>query len=93
VTPGSRPVRANPSAHPIKSILKDRGISQAALADQLGFFRLTVHKMINGKEGATPRFRKGAVELLGLPEDVLFSTPVRKHSTCPTCTCAERVPA
>src|SRR5579871_305765 len=58
--------------HPIKAVLAARGITQTELARDLGFSQHFTNQVLNGRQPASPRFRRAAAEHLGVPETELF---------------------
>ena len=49
--------------------MKERDITQAALASQAGMNRVTVNKILRGREKAWPKWRDAMAKALGWPKD------------------------
>lgn len=49
--------------------MKERGITQAALASRAGMNRVTVNKILRGRERAWPKWRDAMAEVLDWPVD------------------------
>lgn len=50
----------------VKAIMKDRGVTQQAAADQLGISRIYVNQMLNGTTSQMPGRWVELLDLLGL---------------------------
>lgn len=73
-----------PEPHPAKAVMARRRITVKAVAEHLGMHQVHVSKVLNNYRGASPTFRAGVCQLLGLPESELFlvhrfGPPGRNH--------------
>jgi transcriptional regulator with XRE-family HTH domain len=59
--------------HPAKLLLVERGIQQQQVAHDLGYNRVYVCEVLNGKREAAPAFRDALAKHLRLPESKLFN--------------------
>jgi len=77
--PAARPVptdEAIAGMHPeqIKALLRTKGITPTALADELGIARSTMSQVISGK-AMSARIRASIAEFIGVPVEVLWPPP------------------
>jgi len=74
---------AMPGMHPehIKALLRTKGISPTALADQLGVAHSSMSQVISGKS-VSARIRASIADILGMPAEAIWpaSKPVLRRS-------------
>jgi len=88
----ARPVLTDetmPGMHPeqIKALLRTKGISPTALADQLGVAHSSMSQVISGKS-VSARIRASIADILGMPAETIWpaSKPVLRRSRAQTAT-------
>ncbi len=69
----------------IKEILKEQGITNISLADQVGITRPNMSNIVNGKTKPSLDTLERIAVILGVPFTDLFEQPKQNVITCPHC--------
>lgn len=69
----------------IKEILKDQGITNISLADQVGITRPNMSNIVNGKTKPSLDTLERIADVLNVPFTDLFEQPKQNIITCPYC--------
>ncbi len=69
----------------IKEILKEQGITNISLADQVGITRPNMSNIVNGKTKPSLDTLERIAVALGVPFTDLFEQPKQNVITCPKC--------
>ena len=69
----------------IKEILKDQGVTNISLADQVGMTRPNMSNIVNGKTKPSLDTLERIAVALGVPFTDLFEQPKQNRITCPYC--------